>query len=245
MASKCRFNSSSTLSKCGGRHLHVRPTRQKLILSPQCRHFTAPSTLSSPGESSWARKPPVPFFTSNQSLSGSYTTYKVQHLRSQTLSQHRLNHGEREWPPSVSLEHYKPIPPLTLGTTLKVYAQLSKARLTVLVVLTAMSGVALSPLPVGLPVLLGTALGTTLCSAAANTFNQISEVPFDAQMARTRNRPLVRKAISPFHAACFGAATGIAGPAILLAYAGPVTAALGLGNIFSTLDSTPRSSGGV
>lgn len=131
----------------------------------------------------------------------------------------------------MSLEHYKPIPPLTLGTTLKVYAQLSKARLTVLVVLTAMSGVALSPLPVGLPVLLGTALGTTLCSAAANTFNQISEVPFDAQMARTRNRPLVRKAISPFHAACFGAATGIAGPAILLAYAGPVTAALGLGNI--------------
>jgi protoheme IX farnesyltransferase len=126
---------------------------------------------------------------------------------------------------------YKPVPPLTFSRTLKIYSQLAKTRLTFLVVLTAMSGVALSPLPVSIPVLLSTALGTTLCSAAANTFNQISEVPFDAQMARTRGRPLVRKAISPLHAACFGVATGVSGPALLLAYTNPLTALLGLGNI--------------
>ena len=34
--------------------------------------------------------------------------------------------------------------------------------------------------------------GTALTSAAANTINQYFEVPFDSQMNRTKNRPLVR-----------------------------------------------------
>ena len=134
-------------------------------------------------------------------------------------------------PPSIPLTAYKPIPLSTLSTRLKIYSELSKARLTILVVLTAMSGVALSPLPASIPVLLSTALGTTLCSASANTWNQISEVVYDAQMPRTRLRPLVRRAITPLHAACFGAATGVGGVALLWTCVNPVTAALGLGNI--------------
>ena len=134
-------------------------------------------------------------------------------------------------PPSIPLTSYKPIPPLTLSTRLRVYSELSKARLTILVVLTAMSGVALSPLPASIPVLLSTALGTTLCSASANSWNQISEVVYDAQMPRTRTRPLVRRAITPLHAACFGAATGVGGVSLLWACVNPMTAALGLGNI--------------
>lgn len=67
---------------------------------------------------------------------------------------------------------------------------------------------AIDPLPVTVPLLLSTAVGTTL----ANTFHQIQEVPFDAQMARPRNRPLVRRAISPVHATGFTVATGIASP---------------------------------
>ncbi|KAG8954179.1 Protoheme IX farnesyltransferase, mitochondrial [Tulasnella sp. 424] len=132
-------------------------------------------------------------------------------------------------PPHVT--EYKPVPPLTLARLPKIYMQLSKARLTTLVVLTAMSGVALSPLPATLPVLLGTAAGTALCSATANTINQMIEVPFDAQMARTRNRPLVRKAITPLHAAGFAAVTGVAGPAVLLTFVNPLTAGLGVLNI--------------
>ncbi|KAG8900521.1 Protoheme IX farnesyltransferase, mitochondrial [Tulasnella sp. 403] len=94
-----------------------------------------------------------------------------------------------------------------------------------------MSGVALSPLPATLPVLLATAAGTTLCSASANTINQIVEAPLDAQMGRTRNRPLVRKAISPLHAAGFAVVTGIAGPTILWTMVNPFTAGLGLFNL--------------
>jgi len=133
-------------------------------------------------------------------------------------------------PAPAEVSGYRETEILTPRRLLNVYAQLSKTRLTTLVVLTAMAGVALSPLPATIPVLLSTAVGTALCSASANTLNQMQEVPLDAQMPRTRNRPLVRRAISPLHAAAFASITGVAGPAILWTV-NPVTAVLGLGNI--------------
>lgn len=130
----------------------------------------------------------------------------------------------------VPAKSLRPAEVLTPYKLLKVYAQLSKSRLTILNVLTAMSGYAVSPLPANVPILLSTAIGTAFCSASANTLNQLQEVPFDAQMPRTRMRPLVRKAIPPLHAAAFAAVTGVAGPAIL-AMVNPTCAMLGLGNI--------------
>ncbi|KAG1725354.1 UbiA prenyltransferase family-domain-containing protein [Suillus paluster] len=126
---------------------------------------------------------------------------------------------------------FKEVEVLTPRRLLKIYAQLAKSRLTFLVVLTAMSGVALSPLPATVPILLSTAVGTALCSASANTLNQLQEIPYDAQMARTRQRPLVRRAISPLHAAGFAAVTGVAGPAVLWFMASPLAACLGAANI--------------
>lgn len=133
--------------------------------------------------------------------------------------------------PALPILAYKETDPLTPKSLLKLYAQLSKSRLSILVVLTAMSGVALSPIPTTVPILLSTAVGTALCSAAANSLNQLQEIPFDAQMARTRMRPLVRRAMSPMHAAGFAAATGIAGPAILWIMVNPTTAIIGAANI--------------
>ncbi|KIP10967.1 hypothetical protein PHLGIDRAFT_100217 [Phlebiopsis gigantea 11061_1 CR5-6] len=129
------------------------------------------------------------------------------------------------------LAGYRPTEVLTPRRLANVYVQLAKSRLTVLVVLTAMAGVAVSPLPATVPVLLSTAVGTVLCSASANAFNQIQEVPFDAQMARTRMRPLVRKAISPLHASCFAVATGGLGTGLLWTMVNPTTAILGAANI--------------
>jgi heme o synthase len=134
-------------------------------------------------------------------------------------------------PPPIPLASYRAIPALTPTRLLGIYGQLSKARLSAFNVLVAMSGVALSPIPTTVPVLLSTALGTALCSASANTLNQLQEVPYDAQMARTRGRPLVRRAISPAHAAAFAAATGLAGPALLWMMCNPTTALLGAANI--------------
>ncbi|KAH9958547.1 UbiA prenyltransferase family-domain-containing protein [Russula dissimulans] len=134
-------------------------------------------------------------------------------------------------PPAIPLASYRPIPALTPTRLLGIYAQLSKARLSSFNVLVAMSGVALSPIPTTVPVLLSAALGTLLCSASAAALNQLQESPYDAQMARTRGRPLVRRALSPAHAAAFAASTGVAGPALLWSMCNPTTALLGAANI--------------
>jgi protoheme IX farnesyltransferase len=126
---------------------------------------------------------------------------------------------------------FKPVPPLTVPRLVRTYTELSKFRLTILNVLPAMAVVALYPAPTTVPVLLATGLGVGLCSASANALNQLQETPFDAQMARTRARPLVRRAVSPLHVAGFAAATGIAGPALLWAVVNPATAVLGAANI--------------
>lgn len=114
---------------------------------------------------------------------------------------------------------------------MKIYIQFSKSQLTAFNVLTAMAAVAISPLPATVPTLMAAAVGTALCSASANTLNQMQEISFDAQMVRTRMRPLVRKAISPLHAAGFALVTGTAGPAILWTMVNPTTAVLGVSTI--------------
>ncbi|KAJ7602000.1 protoheme IX farnesyltransferase [Roridomyces roridus] len=142
-------------------------------------------------------------------------------------------------PPSLSNSthyflHPEPLPKsvlISLDTLFDKSDTLSKSRLSLLVILTSASGVALSPLPATIPTLLATAVGTALCAASANTLNQLQEVPFDAQMARTRNRPLVRRAITPLHATGFAVVTGVCGPVLLWTMVNPTTALLGAANI--------------
>ncbi|KAJ3616274.1 hypothetical protein Zmor_011956 [Zophobas morio] len=57
------------------------------------------------------------------------------------------------------------------------------------------------------------------------------EVPFDAQMSRTKNRPLVRCALTPFHAFNYGVTLGAFGTGILCVKLNSLVAALGFGNI--------------
>ncbi|KAI9103007.1 UbiA prenyltransferase family-domain-containing protein [Phlyctochytrium arcticum] len=112
-----------------------------------------------------------------------------------------------------------------------VYKDLSKAKLSAFVVLTAMAGYALAPGAVSVATLLWTTAGTALCSGAANAINQWIEAPYDAQMSRTRNRALVRHAISPLHAFSVGIGSGLSGVAMLAYFVNPITAALGAANI--------------
>ncbi|KAJ7404425.1 protoheme IX farnesyltransferase, mitochondrial-like protein [Willisornis vidua] len=58
------------------------------------------------------------------------------------------------------------------------------------------------------------------------------EVPFDSNMNRTKNRPLVRGQISPLLAVCFAASCGVPGIALLTLGVNPLTGALGAFNIF-------------
>lgn len=80
-------------------------------------------------------------------------------------------------------------------TNMNHYLMLSKSRLTALVVITAMGGYAMAPGAFDPTAFVLCSVGTGLLSGAANGLNQFFEVPFDAQMARTRNRVLVRGAV--------------------------------------------------
>ncbi|XP_059988856.1 protoheme IX farnesyltransferase, mitochondrial [Lagenorhynchus albirostris] len=113
-----------------------------------------------------------------------------------------------------------------------ILARLSKIKLTALVVSTTSAGFALAPAPFDWPCFLLTFVGTGLASCAANSINQFFEVPFDSNMNRTKNRPLVRGQISPLLAVSFATCCAVPGVALLTWGVNPLTGALGLFNIF-------------
>ena len=112
----------------------------------------------------------------------------------------------------------------------RVYMSLSKFRLSLLVVSTAVSGYIIAPCTIGIGIV-WTALGTGLCAASANSLNQLFERSYDSQMSRTSNRMLVQGIISPLHACCFSLSTGALGTSILFFSLNQLTASLGLFNI--------------
>lgn len=113
-----------------------------------------------------------------------------------------------------------------------ILARLSKIKLTALVVSTTSAGFALAPAPFDWSCFLLTFAGTGLASCAANSINQFFEVPFDSNMNRTKNRPLVRGQISPLLAVSFATCCAVPGVALLTWGVNPLTGALGLFNIF-------------
>ncbi|PWN27836.1 protoheme IX farnesyltransferase [Jaminaea rosea] len=137
----------------------------------------------------------------------------------------------------TSLATYRPAPSPSLT---RIIAGLSKARLTFLVTLSGMAGYALCPATLaaattsgvgsGVTTLLLLTAGTALCSASANAINQLREVPYDAQMQRTRGRLLPSRSVTPLLAASFATSSAVGGVATL-SLLSPTTAALGAANI--------------
>ncbi|KAK1118516.1 hypothetical protein K0M31_014826 [Melipona bicolor] len=117
---------------------------------------------------------------------------------------------------------------------------LSKIRLTSLVIVTTMAGYALAPGPFDPFTFVACSVGTGLLSATANAVNQFFEVPFDAQMSRTKNRVLVRGHLTSGHAAIFAAVSGLSGLLLLYSQVNGLTAFLGATNlVLYTLIYTP------
>lgn len=114
----------------------------------------------------------------------------------------------------------------------KVYSQLSKARLTMLVVMSGAAGFLLAGAPVAVDTLAALTVGTTMHAAAANTFNQLYERKTDALMKRTCARPLPSGRCSVAHALAFGVANTVGGTVVLGTLCNPLTAVLGLANVF-------------
>lgn len=134
-------------------------------------------------------------------------------------------------------------PAMSLRRKLATYLALTKPRLAFLVVLTTTASYSLYPVPSLLSTaathtpslssltLLFLTTGTFGTIAAANTLNMLFEPAYDAQMSRTRNRPLVRGLVSRRAALLFALGSAVLGTSILWYGVNPTTALLGASNI--------------
>lgn len=107
------------------------------------------------------------------------------------------------------------------------YLELAKARLATLVVLTTVVGYVVAARGTATWwALLATAAGTALTAFGANILNQCWERDRDAQMERTRNRPLPAGRVTRRTAVRWGLASAVVGLAVLVLGATVLAAAL-------------------
>jgi protoheme IX farnesyltransferase len=117
-----------------------------------------------------------------------------------------------------------------------VYADLVKARLTLLVLLTTVVGFyvgARGPLDVAL--LFHTLVGTALVACGAAALNEFLEREHDARMRRTQDRPLPSGRMQPVTALGFGTICAVGGVAWQALAVNATTAALGAVSLVSYL----------
>jgi protoheme IX farnesyltransferase len=112
------------------------------------------------------------------------------------------------------------------------YYELGKPRVVMLIMFTAIAGMFLAapgfPPPAAL--VFGT-LGIALAASAAAAVNHVLDRRFDAQMARTRNRPLPTGHLSGQQALAYAAILAIISMALLWGWVNPLTAILTFGSL--------------
>ncbi len=109
-----------------------------------------------------------------------------------------------------------------------VIADLVKARLTTLVLLTTLVGFYLGwQGAMNFTLLFNTLAATALVAAGASALNQLLEREYDAKMRRTQSRPLPSGRLQPTTVAIFGGATSVAGLVYLALAVNPLTSVLG------------------
>jgi protoheme IX farnesyltransferase len=119
---------------------------------------------------------------------------------------------------------------------LAVYADLIKARLTFLVLLTTLVGFYLGYRgPMDYLLMLHAVLGTGLVASGAAALNQLLEREYDAKMRRTRNRPLPSGRLQPTTVMIFGGVCGCAGLLYLALAVNLTTSVIGAVSLLSYL----------
>ena len=110
---------------------------------------------------------------------------------------------------------------------LKNYLELTKPKVVLMMLITAIIGMLLASksLP-SLYLVIISMIGIGLCASSAATINQIIDRNIDANMTRTSNRPLPQGEITTFNASLFAFALMIVGTAILVSQVNTLTAVL-------------------
>jgi heme o synthase len=129
----------------------------------------------------------------------------------------------------AELEQIVPRPALSVRERVAAYAELTKPRITFLIVLTAAAGYALaSPAGVNYVGLISALFGIALLSSGIATLNQYLERDLDALMRRTADRPLPSGKLLPWEALLFGVGLTVVAQIYLAVFVNPLSALLGL-----------------
>ena len=124
--------------------------------------------------------------------------------------------------------------PLTVSEKVNAYLELTKPRITFMVVLSALAGFCMaSKNGINWIQFLHFALGVSLLSSGTSTLNQFIERESDKLMRRTMHRPLPAGKLSATAALMFGLVTTTLGEAYLALVVNPLTAWLGLAALVS------------
>ncbi len=111
------------------------------------------------------------------------------------------------------------------------YIALTKPRLSLMSIITALLGYFAADPVKNLPVFFALTIGTSLAAAGAAILNQWLERIPDALMERTADRPLPRGVIQPTTALILGILTSVVGVGVLFIWTHPMTAWLGLATV--------------
>lgn len=118
---------------------------------------------------------------------------------------------------------------LTLRDRVAAYAELTKPRITFLIVLTSAAGFALATRgSVDYLRMFSAMVGIALLSSGVATLNQYIERDLDALMRRTADRPLPSGKLLPWEALVFGVGLAVVAEVYLAVMVNPLTALLGL-----------------
>jgi len=117
-----------------------------------------------------------------------------------------------------------------------IFADLVKARLTTLVLLTTFVGFYLGWRgPMDYLLMFHTLLGTALVASGAAALNQLLEREHDARMRRTASRPLPSGRLQPVTVMLFGGVCSVAGLVYLALLVNPLTSVIGAVTLVSYL----------
>lgn len=118
---------------------------------------------------------------------------------------------------------------LTLRERVAAYSELTKPRITFLIVLTAAAGFALATRGrIDYLRMVSAMIGIGLLSSGIATLNQYIERDLDALMRRTADRPLPSGKLLPWEALIFGVGLTVLAEVYLAVLVNPLTALLGL-----------------
>jgi protoheme IX farnesyltransferase len=114
------------------------------------------------------------------------------------------------------------------GSALRNYLQLAKPRIVVLLIFTTVTAMIVAARGEALPVLslVATLVGGSLAAGGSSALNQYIDRDMDAQMSRTKNRPIPSGRVAPLNALFFGLALIAASVLILGLLVNWLTAAL-------------------